>query len=202
MPPNNWQRLEQQSLQNAYHHFDVERQPFAEPPRMSPALINERFEHPASPSTSASSELAWQAAGNRRQFIEPQYADAQPGLEAFEFLSNPALDFQRDRSRQSSIQSSVPPVEAGPTNDRGETIPFQPPKDTFKTLLSSTRAKIAFISPNKAIVYTLYSPYSRATIEPPKSSRWEKGCLAGDFLALRGINNSTNSQVAIMPSCV
>lgn len=198
LPPNNWERPEQQAMSSVYHHSDVGRQSYGEPPRMYPPPHHERFEHPASPSTSASSEL-WPT-NHRRPPIEAHYADSQPGLETFEFPSNAGLIFHQDRSRQSSIQSSIPPVEARPTNNRGETIPFQTSKDTFMTLVSSTRAKIAFIAPSIAVVYTLYSPYSRKTIDAPKNCKWEKGCMSGDFLALRGHCSSTNTQVRNLPS--
>ena len=199
LPPNDWRNTERQTIASSYHGFEQDRPSFGEPPQMYPQ-ISERLEHPASPSTSASSEL-WTA--QHRRSLADAHADSQPGLEAFGFPPNTGPHSLPDRSRQgsnrSSVQSSVHAVEAGPTNDRGETIPFQTPRDTFMTLVSSTRAKIAFVAPNCAVVSTLYSPYSRKTIDAPSNCKWEKGCMAGDYLALRGHCSATNTQVCAWP---
>ena len=201
-PPNNWANPWQQPTQSVYHNPDTDRLSHSEQQRGYAPQSQERFEHPASPSTSASSEL-W-TANQRRSVMEAQNVDSQPGLEAYEFQSNTGLYFPQERSRQSSIQSSVQssvPAVEGPTNDRGETIPFQTPKEVFITLISSTRAKIAFIAPSSAVVSTLYSPYSRKTIDPPTNCKWEKACMAGDYLALRGHCSSMNTQVCDLPPC-
>ena len=194
---NPWEHFQPQPMPNFYHNYGVDRQSYVERHRIYPPAIHERFENPSSPSTSTSSEQVW-SPQQRRPPLETQMTDPQPGLETFEFQP-PHRGFDggyipEDRSRQSSVQSSVPSVEAGPTNDRGETIPFQTPKDTFMTLVSSTRAKIAFVAPNSAIVSTLYSPYSKQTIQPPNNCKWEKGCMAGDYVALRGLCGPTNTQ--------
>jgi hypothetical protein len=200
--PHSWENPGQQTMPSVYQNVQQDRPSYGEPPRMYPPVTHDPFEHPTSPSTSASSEL-WTA--------QPLPAvDSQPGLEAFEFPSNTGLYFPHERSRQgsvqssnqSSIQSSVPSVETGPTNDRGETIAFQTPKDTFMTLVSSTRAKIAFVSPGSTVVSTLYSPYSRKTIDPPSNCKWDKGCMAGDYLALRGYCSSKNTQVRSLSYCL
>ncbi|KAG0651751.1 leucine-rich repeat receptor serine threonine-kinase, partial [Hyphodiscus hymeniophilus] len=191
LPPNNWGSSGQQTMSSVYHNYELDRSPHGDPQRSYPPPAQERLEHPASPSTSASSDL-WTA--NHRRSVIDTHADPQPGLEAFEFPPNAGASSSKDRSRQGSIQSSVPPVETGPTNDRGETMPFQTPKDTFMTLISSTRAKIAFVAHSCAVVSTLYSPYSRKTIDAPHNCKWEKGCMAGDYLAMRAYCSSTNTQ--------
>ena len=104
-------------------------------------------------------------------------------------------DFPQGRSRQPS--SDVPGVGSGRTDTRGETIPFVVPSNVLATLVSSTRAKVVFIAAGEASVYTLYSPYSKKTIFPPHGCVWEKGSLAGDFLALRGFCSSTGTYVSI-----
>jgi serine/threonine protein kinase len=101
------------------------------------------------------------------------------------------------RSRQQSEHTDVPDVQSGPTNHKGEIIPFTTPSHVIMTLISSTRAKIAFVAPKEAVVSTLYSPYSKKTILPPTGYSWEKGSLAGDFLALHGFCSSTSSYVSL-----
>jgi len=107
----------------------------------------------------------------------------------------PSPLFPQVRPRQDSEQTVVPDVETGPTNSKGETIPFECPKDVFATLISSTRAKVVFVSPASAVAYTLYSPYSRRTIKPPQNCKWQKGGFAGDFLALRSVFSTHDLQV-------
>ncbi len=97
------------------------------------------------------------------------------------------------KERHNSQQSNVPEVQ-NHMDSRGENIPFQV-ENVLMALISSTRAKIAFISPKEAVIYTLYSPYSKKTIFPPKNNVWEKGSLAGDFLVLSSHCKSTLTQV-------
>jgi hypothetical protein len=95
----------------------------------------------------------------------------------------------------------VPDVQPRPKNRKGEIIPFTTPSHVIMTLVSSTRAKIAFVAPKEVVVSTLYSPYSRETIPPPTGCSWEKGSLAGDFLALRGFCSSNGSYVSLRTPC-
>ena len=122
-----------------------------------------------------------------------QFMDTSPELVQY----NTTIFDSHGRSRQQSEHTDVPDVQPRPTNRRGEIVPFTTPSHVIMTLVSSTRAKIAFVAPKEVVVSTLYSPYSRKTILPPTGCSWEKGSLAGDFLALRGFCSSTTSYVSL-----
>jgi hypothetical protein len=122
-----------------------------------------------------------------------QFVDTSPELIQY----NTTIFESHRRSRQQSEHTDVPDVQPGPTNRNGEIVPFTTPSHVIMTLVSSTRAKIAFVAPKEVVVSTLYSPYSRKTIFPPTGCSWEKGSLAGDFLALRGYCSSASSYVSL-----
>jgi hypothetical protein len=110
------------------------------------------------------------------------------------------MTFPGQRSREDSAhtsQSFVHDVVAR-RSERGELIPFTTPPGVISTIISSTRAKIIFIAPKEAVVYTLYGPDSDAyskTISPPQNCRWQNGSLAGDFVALCSVSDSHNTHV-------
>jgi Protein kinase domain len=131
------------------------------------------------------------------------YNNQAPNVADFEPTSTPVplqhtpMSFPRQRSRQDSAHtthSSVHDVEAQ-RSEKGELIPFTAPQEVISTLVSSTRKKIIFIAPKEAVVYTLYSPYSRKTIFPPQNCKWQKGSLAGNFIALCSVSERHNTQV-------
>lgn len=105
--------------------------------------------------------------------------------------------FPSVHSRQNSEDIDVPSAESRPKNPKGELIPFRDlPEKMFATLISSTRAKIAFVSPKNIVISTLYGSFSRKMIPAPDACAWEKASLDGDFLALRGSHGSAKSQVS------
>jgi serine/threonine protein kinase len=122
-----------------------------------------------------------------------EFVDTSPELVQY----NTTIFESHGRSRQQSEHTDVPDVQPRPTNRKGEIVPFTTPGHVIMTLVSSTRAKIAFVAPKEVVVSTLYSPYSRKTILPPTGCLWEKGSLAGDFLALHGFCSSTTSYVSL-----
>jgi hypothetical protein len=115
-------------------------------------------------------------------------------------LPQSPMTFPGQRSREDSAhtsQSFVHDVVAR-RSERGELIPFTTPPGVISTIISSTRAKIIFIAPKEAVVYTLYGPDSDAyskTISPPQNCTWQNGSLAGDFVALCSVSDSHNTQV-------
>lgn len=124
-----------------------------------------------------------------------------------EFVSSPMplqyspVSFPQQRSRQDSAHtthSSIYDVVAN-YSERGELIPFSTPQEVTSTLISSTRAKIVFIAAKEAVAYTLYSPYSKKTIPLPENCEWQKGSLAGNFVALCSVSGSHNTQVSFSP---
>ncbi|KAF8859384.1 kinase-like protein [Acephala macrosclerotiorum] len=94
--------------------------------------------------------------------------------------------------RRSSGQSSAPSVNVGVTNNHTFT---NVSKKMIMTLVSSTAAKIVFIAPGCVDVSTLDTPHHRREIPAPAGSTWERGSLAGNFLALRGYSKLSKSYI-------
>jgi hypothetical protein len=121
-----------------------------------------------------------------------------------EFVSSPLPlqyspgSYPKQRSRHDSAHtthSSIHNVVAN-YSEKGGLIPFSTPQEVTSTLISPTRAKIVFIAAKEAVAYTLYSPYSKKTIPLPMNCEWQKGSLAGNFVALCSVSDSHNTQVS------
>jgi hypothetical protein len=90
---------------------------------------------------------------------------------------------QHHVARALSGRSSVPSVNVGDAKTHNF---LNVSKDTAITLISSTAAKVAFVAPRGVDIATLNDPGCKNCIKPPENVAWERGSLAGNFLALQG----------------
>lgn len=180
-PPNNSTISESSVLHSQYVA------PYAE------TISSSSEEYVTAPSGGSSNPISTRPGENtEEQRSASSGASSRPQLEPPQMRYWAEAHNERQVARALSNRSSVPSVNGG---DAKPHLFLNIPKNTNMTLVSSTAAKVAFVAPHGVDIATLYEPDCKNCIEAPQDTVWERGSLAGNFLALQGFNELSHTYV-------